>query len=167
MYMHPFWGTVRVPAMFEWKVPYLGVDFGWFLLVCLLTSLVLLVENCGCELWASKSWGCWIHQLAASIWIYSAWKTRWQAFLENPDSSNCSFSSSISCFTTPPSWTELHVSLWPRNAWPWWLQLSPEGASIRHIVTPHRCCCDGNVGTAGFGSISSGVESYTKMGWFC
>ena len=36
--------------LFEWKVPYLGVDFGRFLLVFYVTSLVLLREDGGCYL---------------------------------------------------------------------------------------------------------------------
>ena len=42
----------------EWKVPYLGVDFGRFLLLCLLTSLFLLGGRWWLLLVASNLWKC-------------------------------------------------------------------------------------------------------------
>ena len=162
MYVHSFWGCSGSSGCVGWmegalfNVLILSISACFFIV----TSFVLLVGSCGCELVSLGGVDVTSQHLDKCL------EDSLAGILQNPDSSNCSFSSSISCFTTAILNWAAH-SLWPRNAWPWWLQLSPQGASIRHTQWPPIAGrCDGNVGTAGFGSFPSGVESYTKRGLF-
>ena len=87
----------------EWKVLEY-VDFAHF---CLF--LWSLPWSC---LWKIVVVSCELVRLAGVVVTYHLDKCLEDSLagiLQNPDSSNCSFSSSISCFTTPPSSTELHI----------------------------------------------------------